>query len=175
MRKNLWILALTVLPLPALGQSPPKALILADWERGRKNVLAYVDAMPDSALTYRPTPGVRNFAEQIEHIVGSNIEVAALTLKGAKQAPVLGDTAKYLHHKKALHDFTAATYDYVIAAIKGASDQALAKQMSIFKQPAQPAWRWLELSNEHSAWTLGQVIPYLRLNKVTPPSYDMPF
>jgi hypothetical protein len=24
-------------------------------------------------------------------------------------------------------------------------------------------------------WTFGQLIPYLRLNKVTPPAYDMPF
>ena len=33
----------------------------------------------------------------------------------------------------------------------------------------------LELSKEHAVWTFGQLIPYLRLNKVTPPAYDMPF
>ena len=31
------------------------------------------------------------------------------------------------------------------------------------------------LSFEHSVWTLGQLVPYLRLNGVTPPEYKMPF
>jgi hypothetical protein len=39
----------------------------ADWERARRTFLAYVDAMPDSAMTFKPTPGVRSFAEQIVH------------------------------------------------------------------------------------------------------------
>jgi hypothetical protein len=27
---------------------------------------------------------------------------------------------------------------------------------------------------EHATWTLGQTVPYLRMNKVTPPNY-LPF
>ena len=27
----------------------------------------------------------------------------------------------------------------------------------------------------HSVWTLGQLVPYLRLNGVKPPEYEMPF
>ena len=41
--------------------------------------------------------------------------------------------------------------------------------------PPQPAIRLAALAFEHSAWTLGQVVPYLRLNGVTPPEYTMPF
>jgi hypothetical protein len=57
---------------------PPQSIMVTDWERQKKNVLAYIDAMPDSAITFAPTPGVRNFAQQIQHFAGTNAEVAAL-------------------------------------------------------------------------------------------------
>ena len=63
----------------------------------------------------------------------------------------------------------------MLKAVKGATTAQLEKTTAMYNQPAQSAWRWLMLSHEHSAWTLGQVIPYLRLNKVTPPAYQMPF
>jgi hypothetical protein len=67
------------------------------------------------------------------------------------------------------------SYDYLIDALQGATPAQLAKTHAIYNQPAAPAWRWLDLSKEHAVWTFGQLIPYLRLNKVTPPPYDMPF
>ena len=154
---------------------PPQSIMVTDWERQKKNVLAYIDAMPDSAITFAPTPGVRNFAQQIQHFVGTNAEIAAVTLKGLKQPPSLGDTAAYLHKKAALREYTAKSYDYLLDALKSATPADLSKTHALYNQPAAPAWRWLELSKEHAVWTFGQLIPYLRRNKVTPPAYDMPF
>src|SRR5262245_51809872 len=101
------------LPAGLAAQAAPKD-VLADWSRLRTTVLAYIDAMPDSATGYRPTPGVRTFAEQFDHIVTTNLEVAATALKGLKAPPKLGDSAVFLHKKDALKKYAAATYDYVI-------------------------------------------------------------
>jgi hypothetical protein len=161
--------------LVAQAGMPPRSIMLVDWERQKKNVLAYIDVMPDSAITFMPTPGVRNFAQQIEHFVGTNTEIAALTLRGLKAPPTLGDSAAYLHKKAALREYTVKSYDYMIDALKSATPEQLSKSYAIYNQPAAPAWRWLDLSKEHAVWTFGQLIPYLRLNKVTPPPYDMPF
>jgi len=168
-------LLLVVGAAAAHAQGRDKARLLADWTRDRKNVLAYIDAMPDSAITFMPTPGVRNFAQQIDHFVGTNVEVAAMAVKGLKEAPPQGDSAKYLHQRAALHSYAAASYDFVLAAIKDATPAQLDRPSSMYKQPNEPAWRWLDLSREHTSWTLGQTVPYLRLNKVTPPAYDLPF
>ena len=146
-----------------------------DWERSRKNVVAYTQAMPDNATGFRPTPGVRSFAEQFDHIATTNYEIAAVVLKGMKNAPALGDSAKYLHDKTALVAYVNATYDYVVAAIATLKPADLTRSAAIWGLPAQPVSRWLEMSLEHSVWTLGQVVPYLRLNKATPPAYDIPF
>jgi hypothetical protein len=45
----------------------------------------------------------------------------------------------------------------------------------MYGQPPQPAARLAALSIENSVWTLGQLVPYLRQNGVTPPEYRMPF
>jgi hypothetical protein len=161
--------------LSAQSGMAPRGTMLVDWERQKKNVLAYIDAMPDSAITFAPTPNVRTFAQQIDHFVATNTEIAAVVLRGVKQPPTLGDTALYLRRKAALREFTVKSYDYLLASLRDATPAQLAKTHTLYNQPAAPAWRWLDLSHEHAVFTFGQLIPYLRLNKVTPPPYDMPF
>jgi uncharacterized damage-inducible protein DinB len=169
----LFLLAVSASPVAAQSPLPPN--LLDDWQRNRAVVLAYIEAMPDSGLSYRPTPGVRSFAEQIEHIVATNLDVAAIALRHLEQAPPLGDQAQYLVSKSALRAFAASTYAYMLAALQDATVDGLARPVAIYGQPPQPAVRLAALSLEHSVWTLGQVIPYLRLNGVTPPPYVMPF
>jgi uncharacterized damage-inducible protein DinB len=148
---------------------------LADWQRNRTTVLAYIDAMPDSATGFRPTPGVRTLAQQFDHIVTTNLEVAAIALRGQKAPPALGDSTVYLHDKAALRKYAASTYDYLLKSLQDAKPAQLSRRVAIYGQPPQPALRLLTLSFEHSVWTLGQLVPYLRLNGVTPPEYRMPF
>ena len=160
-------------PARAVAQASPD--LLADWERNRASVLAYIDAMPDSATGYRPTPGVRTFAEQFDHIVTTNLEVAAIALHGLKAAPTLGDSTRYLHDKAALRQYADTTYGYLLAALRQAPAAQLRRPVAMYGQPPQPAARLAQLSFEHAVWTLGQLVPYLRLNGVKPPEYKMPF
>jgi uncharacterized damage-inducible protein DinB len=162
------------LPAGLAAQAAPKDVV-ADWNRNRTTVLAYIDAMPESATGYRPTPGVRTLAEQFDHIVTTNLEVAATALKGLKAPPKLGDSSVYLHKKDALRKYAAATYDYFLDALKTATAAQLSNPVAMYGQAPQPALRLVNLSFEHAVWTLGQVVPYLRLNKVKPPEYSMPF
>src|SRR4051794_8980080 len=93
----LTVLCLTTRLLPAQSSLSPDQL--ADWQRNRTTVLAYIDAMPDSATGFRPTPGVRSFAEQFDHIVTTNLEVAAVALRGQKAAPPPRGSPTYPHEK----------------------------------------------------------------------------
>ena len=169
------VLILTAAPAVAAAQSAVNPDLLADWVRNRMSVLAYIDAMPDSATGFRPTPGVRTLAQQFDHIVSTNLDVAAVALRGLKAPPVLGDTSVYLHDKAALRKYAAATYDYFLNALKEATPAQLKRPVAMYGQPPQPGGRLAALAFEHSVWTLGQVVPYLRLNGVTPPEYKMPF
>jgi len=169
-------LALVALALaPATARAQTRDQIIADWTRHRQTVLAYVDAMPDSAMTFRPTPGVRSFAEQIVHITSTNLEVAARALRGDSVPPFLPDSQTTTYDKAALRDYAARSYDYVLEALRAATPAVLARRMPMFGVDAQSAARWMQMAHEHAAWTLGQTVPYLRLNGVTPPEYKQPF
>ena len=170
-------LLMMLLAAPGLvhAQSGPNADLLGDFQRNRDVVLAYIDAMPDSASDYRPTAGVRTFAGQFDHIVSTNLEVAAVALRGLKAPPALGDSAVYLHSKSALRRYAASTYDYFLKSLQQAKPEQLQRRVVMYGQPPQPAIRLAALAFEHSVWTLGQLVPYLRLNGVTPPEYKMPF
>lgn len=165
------LVLLTLAAIPARAQT--RQQLIEDWQRQRDNVLAYLDAMPDSALGFRPTAGVRDFSEQIVHLASTNLEVAALALRGAPGAPFTMDSTQ-LHQKAALREYTERTFVYVLDAIRATTPSALLRTSALFNQPPQTAARWLALSYEHAAWTLGATVPYLRLNGVTPPAYKQP-
>jgi DinB family protein len=175
MRRLSLISLLMALPGLAGAQSRAYPDLMADFQRNRSTVLAYIDAMPDSAADFRPTPGVRTFAGQFDHILSTNLDVAAVALRGLKTAPSLGDSTVYLHNKAGLKRYAEATYDYLLQSLRQATPAQLKKPVAIYGQPPQPALRLAALTYEHSVWTLGQLVPYLRLNGVTPPEYKMPF
>jgi uncharacterized damage-inducible protein DinB len=180
MRPSVLLAALCLCAFPgaairAAAQTSLSPDALADWQRSRATVLAYIDAMPDSATGYRPTPGVRTFAQQFDHIVSTNLDVAAVALRGLKVSPALGDSAVYLHDKAALRRYADSTYAYLLASLRQASPARLRQPVAMYGQPPQAVARLVQLSFEHAVWTLGQVVPYLRLNGVTPPEYKMPF
>jgi uncharacterized damage-inducible protein DinB len=170
------MLALLVMTVrTAAGQVPDRARLVAEWTRDSINVMNYLEAIPDSALEFHPTRGVRTLAGQFDHIVSTNFDVAAQTMATGREPPELGDSAAYLHDKAALRGYAAATFEYVLTLLRKATPATLTKSVSVWKQPEQPTWVWLTLSHEHSVWTLGQTVPYLRLNGVTPPAYSIPF
>jgi uncharacterized damage-inducible protein DinB len=154
------------------GAQTPRELLVQDWERHREIVLAYVDAMPEEHFGFRPTPGVRTYAEQIEHIVTDNVSIVA-TVFGQDDRPDLGDPERYLAEKEGLRAHVRAGYAFVLQVIREASDEELAAPGEVFGRYRVPRWRALEGAREHATWTLGQTVPYLRLNGVEPPPYQV--
>ncbi len=163
-----------MLPAPVAAQTHfiSRAALISILENHKGAVLRYIDAAPDSMLGFRPTTGVRTFAEQIEHAAGSDAFIAHLAITGsAKGIPAMGDSAVYLHNKAALRTFAAAAMDHTIGMLRGLSDGALDEHIVQFGHKVTRGRALMELL-DHFPWTLGQTVPYLRLNGVTPPEYS---
>ena len=159
------------IPLSAQQQFISKAALITIVENHKGAVLRYIDAAPDSMLGFRPTKGVRTFAQQIEHAAGSDALIAHLAITGSMNVPPLGDTAVYLHNKAALRTYAAAAMDHTIAMLRGVSDASLDENIVQFGNKVTRGRALMELL-DHFPWTLGQTVPYLRLNGVTPPEYS---
>lgn len=141
-------------------------------ENHKGAILRYIDAAPDSMLGYRPTKGVRTYAEQIEHAAWADALIAHLAITGsAKGLPKMGDSAVYLHNKAALKAYATAAMDHTVQMLKGVSEASMNEQIVQFGNKVTRGRALMELL-DHFPWTLGQVVPYLRLNGVKPPEYS---
>ncbi len=159
-------------PLAAQKQLISQAALIAIVENHKGAVLRYIDAAPDSMLGFRPVKGVRNFAQQIEHAAMSDAYIAHVAITGSdKGIPSFGDTAVYLHNKAALKKSAAAAMDHTIQMLRGVSDAAMEANIVQFGNKVTRGRALMELL-DHFPWTLGQTVPYLRLNGVTPPEYS---
>ena len=154
------------------GAAMMKDMKVADLERQKKHLLDYVNAAPDSMLTYRYAPGVRTYAQQIHHIASASAGIISQALGSAEKAPA-ADTAQVFRDKAALSAYINGAYDAAIKAVRDAQPQAFMQEKQMFGM-SRTGMRWVDGALEHGTWTLGQVVPYLRMNGVTPPGY-LPF
>jgi hypothetical protein len=165
------LLALVAAPLGA-QQFIPRQTLISILETQKGFILKYIDIAPDSMLGFRPTPGVRTFAEQIEHAAGSDAFITHLIVAGGPQGmPSLGDSTVYRKNKVALRTYAANSMDHAIGMIRGLSDADMVAEVSLFGNKMQ-RHRAFMLLLDHFPWTLGATVPYLRLNGVVPPAYS---
>ncbi|MGH7695283.1 MAG: DinB family protein [Gemmatimonadaceae bacterium] len=162
--------ALALAPLLLGAQTPSRLAMIGEWEHQKKHALAVVDVAPDSMLGFRATPGVRTFAEQIIHAAGTAAYIAADALGIKPPADLMGDRDVFFKNKTALRGQTEKFYDYVIGILKGAPESALLRDATVFGG-VKPAWLWVATAHSHGTWTLGQTVPYLRMNNVKPPEF----
>lgn len=161
---------LLLVPVSLLAQTPSRLAMIGEWEHQKKHALASVDVAPDSMLGFRTTQGVRTFAEQVIHAAGSGAYIVADALGVKAPADLMGDRNMFYTNKAALRNQTERFYDYVIGVLTTASDSTLLRDVKMF-DGVKPAWLWAVTAHSHGAWTLGQTVPYLRMNNVKPPEF----
>ena len=165
---------LALLPAAALPASAqqfiPQQALIAMVEVHKASILRYIDAAPDSMLGWRPVAGVRSFAEQIEHAAWADALIAHLAITGSMEVPSFGDKNVYLKDKAALKTYATAAMDHTLEMLRAVPNEAMLAEITMFGKKL-PRYRGLMELLDHFPWTLGQVVPYLRMHGVQPPTY----
>ncbi|MBW3552533.1 MAG: DinB family protein [Gemmatimonadetes bacterium] len=162
---------LLMLAAPAAAQSPVESYV-ADFERMRVNVLAMVDSMPAAGLRTAPTEGVRDFAEQIEHVAIGNVNLIASGVD-ADRIPLGLEKEVYLNDPAELKRLVDVAFDRVREMLTAMTPEDLRAEGKLFGQIPRPKWKIIEAAYEHGLWTLGATVPYVRLQGGTPHSYNI--
>lgn len=162
---------LATLTSTAAAQSSPDDYI-ADFERMRVNVLAMLDSMPEAGLRSAPTDDVRDFAEQIEHIVIGNVNLIASGVD-ADRVPLGLDRDVYLNDKAELERAVNVAFDRVRDMLSAMSEADLMAEGQLFGQIPLAKWRIVQAAYEHGIWTLGATVPYVRTQSATPHSFNI--
>lgn len=126
-------------------------------------IITAAKQMPEEFYTFRPTPEVRSFGELMLHIAESNFEMTAIA-KG-DTAPILEVVPTKAEVIKTLE----ASFDYSAKARESMTKEQ-EETMVKFMGGTQPAGNVLDFSVFHSLQHYGNVIVYMRLKGLIPPS-----
>ena len=166
------VVAVAVMAAAPLQAQDIKASLLNDFERQRANVLGMVEAMPEAGLRTAPTEGVRDFAQQIEHVVQGNVSIVQSGYDRAVDIPEL-DAEVYLNSKAELKSMVNTGFDLLAEMIGSMSQDDLMAETSLFGQATVQKWQLVKTAYEHAVWTLGATVPYVRSQGGTPPGYGL--
>jgi uncharacterized damage-inducible protein DinB len=160
--------AVVALASPALAQNPGTAAVKAQFG-GIAGVLARTaEKIPENLYSFKATPEVRSIAQLIGHIADSQFGICA---SAAGEKPPQSGIEKSMTTKADLSKALAGSSAYCNKVIDGMTD---AKGMEVTKFFTGPTPRLMVLTFNiaHSYEHYGNLVTYMRLNKIIPPSSE---
>src|SRR5215211_9130300 len=161
------MLASAILASTAGAQTAsPAADARALWKSITVNLNRAADELPESMYAYRPTPDVRSAGELFAHVAGSQKMFCAMAL--GDKVPGEADVEK-----------TAKTKAAIVAALKESNtyceraysleDSKLTPTIDIFGEQRSKFYA-LIMNASHNGEHYGNIVTYMRMNKLVPPS-----
>jgi len=136
------------------------------WKSFIGNLNQAAEELPESLYAYRPTPDVRTMCELFAHVAGAQKAYCALAL--GEKAPDERDVEKAARTKAAIVAALKESNTYCERAYAQSDDKVKASA-DIFGQQ-HPRYYALIANASHDAEHYGNVVTYMRLNKLVPPS-----
>ena len=167
------ILAATMLSAqaPATTDRGYTATVRGRWNAVKNNIAASAAAMPEAGYRYKPTPDVRSFGELIGHLANEHYMLCS-PLKGEKNPQSAIDFEKTTAKAdliKAINESIA----YCDAAYAAAKDEP--KTIAPFSETQRDTpFRVMVLNVTHDSEHYGNIVTYLRLKGIVPPSSPQP-
>jgi uncharacterized damage-inducible protein DinB len=169
MKKLVFALALSMCAVPVCAQSMSDPLSKGTkmfFASVKNNILKSAQEMPEENYSFKPTPDVRSFGQIIGHIADAQYEFCG---------PVLGDTTKPPEIEKTktskadLIQGLNDAFAYCDKAYDGMTD-AKATEMASWFGRKMPKLVVLEINIAHTDEHYGNLVTYLRMKGLVPPS-----
>jgi len=146
--------------------SPAVGTVRMLWEPMIGYITAAAEELPESTWAYRPTPEVRSFGQLIGHVAGAQYLICAAALGDPPRNE--DDIEKTRKTKAELVTALKASTQYCTRAY-AQTDQAARGKTKLFGGERTRLFA-LGLNATHDAEHYGNIVTYLRINKIVPPS-----
>lgn len=141
--------------------------ITAIYSQAKAYLVAAAEQIPEDKYSYQPTKDVRSVGALIAHIADAqNFFCTQVTASPAKYADKVEKNAKT---KAELVAALKASFAACDAAYAGVTDAQLATPVNIFGRPGNYA-AVLTLNSSHDWEHYGNIVTYMRMLGMTPPS-----
>lgn len=160
------LLALSAAPAAARAQATSAVATVGQiYAQGRDYVIAAAEQMPEADYAFKPTPEVRSFGQLVGHVTNAQFFICAAAL-GEQSA----GTRNYeeVTEKTALIEALRASSAVCDRAYQQ-SDESAAQIGTLFGEQHTRFWM-LALNASHDFEHYGNMITYLRLKGMVPPS-----
>lgn len=137
------------------------------WKNATEYTIEFARAMPEDQYGFAPVPAEMTFREQLKHMA-SNMVWLSSTYLGGKHTTI--DPTKAGDSKKELIGMLEQAFAYANETINGLNEKELNETVDFFAG-IMTRRRILLLMTDHVTHHRGQLVVYLRLNNVVPPSY----
>ena len=153
---------------PVLAQNPATAAMKTQFGMISGVLAKTAEKVPESLYGFKATPEVRSIGQLIGHISDSHFMMCAAA---AGEKPPQGGIEKSMTTKADLSKALADSSAYCTKVLDGMNDQ---KGMEIVKffTGDTPRLFVLSFNVAHSYEHYGNLVTYMRLNKIVPPSSE---
>ena len=152
-------------PLPASSQSVSESLA-GLYERTKTFVMASAEMLEEDLYSFRPTDDVRSVGELFAHI--ANAQYSFCAAAAGERSPATENFEESRTTKAQLLDALGMGFAYCDAVYAGMTDEAGARTLS-FLGPTT-AHGVLAFNAAHNYEHYGNLVTYMRLNGIVPPS-----
>lgn len=148
-----------------------KDITIKAWERAKAYTKEYLDAATQEVYDFKPTPEMRSFAEQMQHLAVDNYKIVKEATSGVTTISNYKDLEKApLKTKEEVTLAVMESYDFAIATIKSVDESKLIASVKMFNRAETTVEDGLAKAFEHQTHHRGQTTVYLRLKGIKPPS-----
>src|SRR5262249_41888879 len=172
---RLWVLAcsfslIASAQLAPLNSPTMSGAIKAQYERQRDYILRAADKVSEADYGFRPTDEVRTFGQIVGHIADDQYLFCSAAL--GEESPGPASVEKTQTTKAALIAGLKAAFAYCDSAYAGMTDAKGAEVVRFFG--GMPRLAALAFNTSHNAEHYGNMVTYMRLRHIVPPSSERP-
>jgi uncharacterized damage-inducible protein DinB len=159
--------ALLLAPAMAQAQNPWMTSIKAQHDQVKGYIVKTAEAVPEKLYSFKATPDVRSIAQLLGHIADATSAICG-NAGGGKAAPLGAE--KSMTTKAQLTKALADAFAVCDKVIAGMTDAQAAETTKFFVGGESTRGMIIAFNTAHNFEHYGNLVTYMRLNKIVPPS-----
>ena len=162
------IAAALLVPTSALAQNPFTDAVRAQLAQIKTPIIRTAEKVPEDLYAFKPTPEVRSLGQLLGHIADGNFGICGAA-SGMK--PPMSGIEKSTTGKAALQKALADSFAFCESALAAMDDKKGAETVKTFLG-VQPRLSVLAFNNSHDWEHYGNLVTYMRLKGIVPPTSE---
>ena len=152
----------------AFGQSPVIADAKSYWTMVKGNLVKSAEKMPEENYSFKPTPEVRSFGELVGHVANASYFFCS---RVNSEKPPQVNIEKTVTDKAGLVKALSESAAYCDAAFAALNDTNMVETTKMMGRDMTKLGL-LNFQNAHSMEHYGNMVTYLRMKGLVPPSSE---